>query len=110
MTSHERKLISQVLALCEKQYRKGVQHGAHAAMQQGSTDAADRFRFDGMRRYYRKHDWFNWPRHNEEGAKDYALHLAYECPNCEELAALLTEFGMRLGERDIIDAYDKASQ
>jgi hypothetical protein len=106
MTRNERKMVSQLLALCEKQYRKGVQHGAYEAVQNKTTKAADTFRAAGSYMNYKRHDWFNWSNKKEEGAKEFAARLAWECPSGDELRGLLFEFSETLGDKQIKEAYD----
>ena len=106
MTNNERKMVSQLLALCEKQYRKGIQHGAIEALESGSTKSADAFRFKGVSLGYKKHDWYNWPGAKEEGAKEFAMRMAAECPGGDELSMLLIEYGETKGSKDIRSAYD----
>ena len=48
-----KKILNQILRLCEKQYRKGFQHGAGFLNDKIITMTdADEFRRDGMQEYY----------------------------------------------------------
>ena len=90
MTQNERKLIRQVMRLCEKQYRKGFQQGAHFAMTEGDTTKADAFRDIGSKQDYRQ---FMLPEGVLRSGKYHATQLSGECamPDMEELSCLLEE-------------------
>jgi hypothetical protein len=51
----EKKLVEQIKRLCEKQYRKGLQHGVGLAIEKGWTEKnAQIFRWVGERQGYKK--------------------------------------------------------
>lgn len=55
MTKQEKiKLKEQIFRLCEKQYRKGLQHGVHYVSGKYTTkEKIDQFRTDGMIERYK---------------------------------------------------------
>ena len=89
------KLVKQILRLCEKQYRKGFQHGAHQAVRLGGHGEADRFRSAGMAKDYNHHvtqDGLNM----SDGL--YAQAMSAECamPDMNELRSILDEYADRV--------------
>lgn len=54
-TDYEKKLIAQILRICEKQYRKGFQHGYYERAGGIMKDyQVDNFRFHGEKQKYKK--------------------------------------------------------
>ena len=93
MEQGQRKLIRQVMRLCEKQYRKGFQQGAHFAMAEGDTAKADAFRYLGMDQDYRK--MMRPDTGKMETKATQAEQLSAECAMAEmdELNRLLCNYG-----------------
>ncbi len=93
MEQGQRKLIRQVMRLCEKQYRKGFQHGAHFAMIEGDTTKADAFRHLGADQDYRK--MMRPETGRVETKAMQAQLLSAECAMAEmdELNRLLCDYG-----------------
>lgn len=71
-----RRLLSQIMRLCEKQYRKGVQQGVYAGM---DKDAADQFRFQGSLQGYRKHACLGVFKGRTMKKAEYLRKLSAEC-------------------------------
>lgn len=84
-----KKLVDQILRLCEKQYRKGLQHGSNLP-----TKYAEQFRDFGAKQHYRKaldldgRVWSKWY---------HAERLSAECsmPDMAELGILLSKYADR---------------
>lgn len=56
--NEKKRLIDQIARLCEKQYRKGVQHGSLIQfLVQSDRGVADKFREQGMKNEYRTHEY-----------------------------------------------------
>ena len=93
MERKERKLISQILRLCEKQYRKGFQHGAHFAMIEGDTTKADAFRHLGADQDYRKMMWPETGRVETKAMQAQVLSAECAMAEMDELNRLLCDYG-----------------
>lgn len=66
--TEKKKLVKQILRICEKQYRKGFQQGYNACRVKSVTWAqAVTFRHKGMRQNYKI------VQHPENGFKEYAI-------------------------------------
>lgn len=77
--STRNKILKQIERLCEKQYRKGVQHGSLLP----SMKEANAFRDHGMQNGYRTHEWALGPGKDEP----YIDRLMAEC-SMEDMAEL----------------------
>jgi hypothetical protein len=73
MTQYNKKLALQVLRLCEKQYLKGLQHGASGLV---SREQAQRMRdTSSIHRYKKRQNPFNGCEYTSE---EYATMMAAE--------------------------------
>lgn len=80
------KLISQIQRLCEKQYRKGFQHGFYASSEKQMTkEEVDQFREKGSIQNYKK---VLWPQTKQEQIATDRLLSEMDMKDMEELQSL----------------------
>lgn len=91
-----KKILNQILRLCEKQYRKGFQHGAGFLNDKIITMTdADEFRRDGMQEYYSNYYSPLTPKKERKNNKWYFIgQLIAECQmkNMDELKDILRNY------------------
>jgi flagellar biosynthesis/type III secretory pathway protein FliH len=94
MKSIQNKIVKQIERLCEKQYRKGFQHGYYAALEKTlSEEEVNVFRLKGML------DEYSNVVHPHTGRKENATErLLFESamPNMSELINLLQKRNLPL--------------
>lgn len=81
--SEQKKIIKQIYRLCEKQYRKGFQHGFYACNEGKMTlEQVDNFRYQGGKENYKK--VIN-PFMNYSEVPSYRIASEMRMPNMDEL-------------------------